>query len=209
MDGFSGAGLRDADVSFAILAGGRARRLGGIPKGLLLRDGRPLVAHLLELAPHFADTFLVTMDAGPYRSFGVRAVADVVPGRGAPGGLHAALVHAHTSWVLAVAADMPFVTWPVVERLLAERRLDVDAVGFELGGRLEPLLALYRTALAPAWGAALVENPSFPVLWQRVRACLLPEAALKEVDPLGRAVVSVNTPEEARAFAIELPNVGH
>jgi molybdenum cofactor guanylyltransferase len=103
---------------------------------------------------------------------------------------------------------MPFVTWPVVKRLLAERRLDVDAVGFELGGRLEPLLALYRTALAPTWGAALVENPSFPPLWQRVRACLLPEAALKEVDPLGRAVVSVNTPEEAHAFAIELPKVG-
>ncbi len=205
MEGFSESAKREADVSFAILAGGRARRLGGIPKGLLLREGKPLLARLLELAPHFADTFLVTKDAGPYRSFGVQSVADVLPGHGAPGGVHAALVHARTAWVFAVAADMPFVSWAVVDRLLASRGAEVDAVGFEVGGRLEPLLALYRTALAPAWGVALEGNPSFPALWQRVRACLLPETVLKEVDPLSRAVVSVNTPEEARAFSIELP----
>jgi len=205
VDGSSEAGQREADVSFAIVAGGLARRLGGVPKGLLVRDGRPLLAHLLALAPRFADTFLVSMDATPYGSFGVRAVADVLPGHGAPSGVHAAMVHARTVWVLTVAADMPFVTWAVVKRLLQERREEVDAVGFEAGGRLEPLLALYRTALAPAWGSALAGNPSFPALWQGVRACLLPEAALKEVDPLCRAAVSVNTPEEARAFGIEIP----
>jgi molybdenum cofactor guanylyltransferase len=208
MSGSADVGRREADVSLAILAGGRARRLGGIPKGLLLRDGRPVLQHLLALAPRFKETFLVTADAAPYRSFGVRSVADVLPERGAPGGVHAALVQARTPWVLAVAADMPFVTLAVVERLLAEPREAVDAVGFEVGGRLEPLLALYRTALAPAWGAALAANPSFPSLWQTVRGCFLPEAALKEVDPSCRAVVSVNTPEEARAFAIELPKVG-
>ena len=208
MDGSSDVGLREADVSLAILAGGRARRLGGIPKGLLLRDGRPVLQHLLALAPRFMETFLVASDAAPYRSFGVRSVADVLPEHGAPGGVHAALVQAHTPWVLAVAAEMPFVTLAVVERLLAERREAVDAVGFEVGGRLEPLLALYRTALAPAWGAALAQTPSFPDLWQTVRACLLPEAALREVDPLCRAVLSVNTPEEARALAVELPRVG-
>jgi molybdenum cofactor guanylyltransferase len=208
MDGSSDVGLREADVSLAILAGGRARRLGGIPKGLLLRDGRPVLEHLLALAPRFADTFLVTAEAAPYQGFGVRWVADVLPGHGAPGGVHAALVQAHTPWVLAVAADMPFVTLAVVERLLAAGREGVDAVGFLVAGRLEPLLALYRTALAPSWGAALARNPSFPDLWQTVRACLLPEEVLREVDPLCRAVLSVNTPEEARALAVELPRLG-
>lgn len=193
------------DVSFAILAGGRARRLGGIPKGLLLREGRPVLEYLLALAPRFQDTFLVTSDAAPYQRFAVRAVADVVPGRGAPGGVHAALVQARTPWVLAVAADMPFVTEAVVERLLVERSEAVDAVGFRVQGRLEPLLALYRSALAPAWEAALASNPSFAHLWQSLRSCVLPEEALAQVDPELRAVVSVNTPEQARAFGIGLP----
>jgi molybdopterin-guanine dinucleotide biosynthesis protein A len=208
MAGTAEVGRREADVSLAILAGGQARRLGGISKGLLRRDGRPVLAHLLALAPRFADTFLVTADASAYRSFGVRAVLDVVPGRGAPGGVHAALAQARTAWVLAVAADMPFVTAEVVERLLAEPREEVDAVAFRVADRLEPLLALYRSALASSWGAALALNPSFPSLWQVLRARVLPEGALAEVNPGCRAVLSINTPEDARAYGLELPAVG-
>jgi molybdopterin-guanine dinucleotide biosynthesis protein A len=194
-----------ADVTFAILAGGQARRLSGIPKGLLLRDGRTVLSHLLALAPHFQETFLVTSDANAYRDFGVRSVADVVPGRGAPGGVHAALVHAHTPWVLTVAADMPFVTAAVVATLLAERDEAVDAVGFEVDGRLEPLLALYRSTLATAWEGALAAGPSFQALWKRTRARILPQEVLARVDAGCRAVRSVNTPEDAEALGIGLP----
>lgn len=195
----------DDAVTLAILAGGRGRRLGGTPKGLLLREGRPLLAHLLDLRPAFDDVLLVTPDPAPYAGFGVRAVGDVVAQRGAPGGVHAALVQAGTPWVLAVAADMPFVTAPVVALLLAERDAAVDAVGFELEGRLEPLLACYRTALAPAWDRALAGSPSFRALWALARARLLGAEALARVDPTGRAVVSVNTPEDARRWGIALP----
>jgi molybdopterin-guanine dinucleotide biosynthesis protein A len=205
MGGSGQVGRGEADVSFAILAGGRARRLGGIPKGLLRRDGRPVLGHLLALSPRFADTFLVAEDASAYQSFGVRAVADLVPGRGAPGGVHAALAQARTPWVLAVAADMPFVTAAVVERLLAEPREAVDAVAFCVATRLEPLLALYRSSLAASWGAALSRNPSFPSLWQTLRARVLPEEALAAVNPGCRAVLSINTPEDARAYGLELP----
>jgi molybdopterin-guanine dinucleotide biosynthesis protein A len=208
MVGAVDGGRREAEVSFAIVAGGRARRFGGIPKGLLRLSGRPVLEHLLALAPHFADTFLVAADASAYRSFGVRSVADVVPDRGAPGGVHAALAQARTPWVLAVAADMPFITLEVVRRLLAEPRDGVDAVAFRVDGRLEPLLALYRATLASTWGAALALNPSFPALWQTVRARVLAQEALEEVNPGCRAVVSVNTPEEARAFGLELPAEG-
>ncbi len=193
------------DVSLAILAGGRGRRLGGVAKGLLQRDGQPLLAHLLTLAPRFAEALLVTSDPAPYAGFAVRTVPDVVPDRGAPGGVQAALAHAHTVWVLVVAADMPFVSAAVAERLLAERSDAVDAVGFEVDGRLEPLLACYRAALAHGWQEALVNGPSLRELWQRVRTRRLGKAALLEVDPLGRATLSVNTPEEAAALSITVP----
>lgn len=199
--------MRSAEegVTLAILAGGQGRRLGGVPKGLLLREGRPLLAHLLALAPRFEAVLLVTPDPSPYRAFAVRTVADLIPDRGAPGGLHAALVEAKTPWVLAVGADMPFITPRVVERLLAERGPDVDAVGFEVGGRLEPLLACYRSAVAEDVGAALAREPSFRTLWQTLRTRRLAAEALDAVDPGCRAVVSVNTPEDARAWGVTLP----
>jgi molybdenum cofactor guanylyltransferase len=179
--------------------------MGGVPKGLLLRSGRPLLAELLGLAPRFADVFLVTSNPAPYAAFGVRTVADVIPDRGAPGGVHAALVEARTPWVLVLAADMPFVTAAVIDVLLSERAPAVDAVGFEVHGRLEPLLACYRTALAAEWGAALPSSPSFRDLWQRVRARVLTEDRLARVDVGCRAVLSVNTPEDAEAYGIALP----
>jgi molybdenum cofactor guanylyltransferase len=195
-------------VSLAILAGGRGRRLGGMPKGLLLREGRPLLAHLLALGQRFDDVLLVTSDPSPYRAFAVRTVADVVPDRGAPGGVHAALISARTPWVLAVGADMPFVTARVVERLLAERGPEVDAIGFEVEGRLEPLLACYRSAAAEVFAAVLAAEPSFQTIWQGLRAQRLSAAALAEVDPGCRAVVSVNTPEDARLWGVTLPAQG-
>ncbi len=166
------------------------------------RDGRPLLADLLTLAPRFAEALLVTSDPAPYAGFAVRSVPDVVPDRGAPGGVQAALAHAHTVWVLVVAADMPFVTAAVVERLVAERSEGVDAVGFDVDGRLEPLLACYRSALAPGWQKALASSPSLRELWQTVRTRRLGKSALLEVDPLGRALLSVNTPEEAAALSV-------
>ncbi|HXX31390.1 MAG TPA: molybdenum cofactor guanylyltransferase [Myxococcaceae bacterium] len=197
--------LPEEGVTLAILAGGRARRLGGVPKGLLLREGRSLLAHLLELGPGFDEVLLVTPEAAPYQGFPVRTVADRVAGRGAPGGVHAALVEARSPWVLAVAADMPFVTRAVVDRLLAERGPEVDAVGFEVQGRLEPLLACYRTRAAEVFAAALADEPSFRDLWRGLRARVLSSQALAEVDPGCRSVVSINTPEDARAWGVVVP----
>ena len=195
-----------ADVTLAILAGGRGERLGGVAKGLLVVEGEPVLARVLALGPRFGDVLLVANDAAPYVRFGLRAVADVLPGRGAPGGVQAALAGARTAWVLAVACDMPFITAAAVAVLLEARAPGVDAVAFQVGGRVEPLLALYRQTLAGPWGEALRDaEPSLRALLARSSARLLPEDALRAVDPGLRAVVSVNTPEDLVRHGASLP----
>ncbi|MFP2926451.1 molybdenum cofactor guanylyltransferase [Pyxidicoccus sp. 3LG] len=193
------------DATLAIIAGGQGRRLSGVPKGLLEVEGRTVLERLLELAPRFGDMLLVANAPAPYARFGLRTVADVMRDKGAPGGVHAALVAARTPWVVAVACDMPFVS-PGVLRVLLDARSDaVDAVCFEVAGRLEPLLAAYRTALAPAWVEALVEDPSLRQLLSGCRARLLPEDALRAVDPELRSLVNVNTPEDLARHGVTLP----
>lgn len=184
------------DVTLAVVAGGQGRRLGGRAKGLLRVEGRTVLERLLGLAPLCAEVLLVANAPEPYARWGLRTVADVVPGQGAPGGVHTALVHARTEWVLAVACDMPFVTEPVVRVLLAARAPEVQAVCFEVQGRLEPLLAVYRRELAGPWGEALHNNPSLRELLAGCRVRVLPEQALRAVDPRLQAVVSLNTPED-------------
>lgn len=194
-----------APATLAIIAGGRAERLRGVPKGLLRVGGRTVIERLQSLAPLFEEVLLVANEPGPYARFGLRVIPDAVPGRGAPGGVHAALLSAQTPWVVAVACDMPFVGEAVVGRLLEELTEEVDAVCFEAGGRPEPLLAAYRKALAPAWGSALEEQPSLRALLGRFRTRVLPEEELRRVDPTLQAVRSVNTEPEARSLGVELP----
>ena len=193
------------DVTLAILAGGASRRLGGAPKGLLQIDGSSILERLLTLRPLVAQVLLATTDPAPYADFGLTSVADPIRGKGAPGGLLAALEAATTPWVLAVGCDMPFVTAPVVERLLRARGPEVDAVCFEVAHRLEPLLAVYRSALHSRFREALSGAPSLTGLLVSVRTCVLPEQALVEVDPQLRSVVGVNTSEEANAVGASLP----
>ncbi len=206
MSARSQSGPEFPDVTLAIIAGGKGERLGGVAKGLLVVDGRPVLEHLLALSPLFGDVLLVANEPAPYARFNVRTVGDTLRGRGAPGGVHAALGAARTEWVLAVACDMPFVRAEAVRPLLAARSADVDAVCFEVGGRWEPLLAVYRRALANPWGAVLrEEEPSLRRLLSNCRTRILPEAALRAVDADLRAVVSVNTPEDLEHHGVQRP----
>ncbi|MBN1208275.1 MAG: molybdenum cofactor guanylyltransferase [Myxococcaceae bacterium] len=194
------------DVTLAVVAGGQGRRLSGVPKGLLRLEGRTVLERLLGLAPSFAEVLLVANAPEPYARFGLRAVADVVPGKGAPGGVHAALAGARTAWVLVVACDMPFVQPAAVRVLLEARAPEVDAVCFTVGERVEPLLAVYRASLAGPWGGALAAGDlSLRQLLAGCRARLLPEESLRAVDAELRSLVNVNTPEDLRRHGLALP----
>jgi len=193
------------DVSLAIIAGGHGSRLSGAPKGLLVHQGRSLLSRLLDLTPLVEDVLLVANDPEAYATYALRTVPDVVPDRGAPGGVHTALLYARTEWVLALGCDMPFVTPAVAEVILAERAGDLDIVAFEVGGRIEPLLAVYRADIAERWGRSLVAEPSFKTLFQAFRSRLLAEDALRAVDPDMRAIVSINTPIDLGRFEIRIP----
>src|SRR5260370_41047600 len=89
------------DVTLAIIAGGGGHRLGGVAKGLLTLEGRPLIERILDLRPRFSEVLLVADTPGAYKAYGLRSVPDLAEGRGAPGGVHAALGAARTPCLFA------------------------------------------------------------------------------------------------------------
>ena len=142
------------EVAAAILAGGRARRMGGVAKPLLEVDGRAIVDRLVDaLAPYAGEIVVAVADVAQAPP-GLRAIVDVVPGAGPLAGLAAARAAVAAPWLVAVAGDMPYVTAEVIAALLARTGPDVDAVAprVALGGGEplpEPLLAVWGPAAGP------------------------------------------------------------
>jgi molybdopterin-guanine dinucleotide biosynthesis protein A len=108
------------DITGIVLAGGQGRRMGGVDKGLVTLDGRPLVAYVLErLAPQVGDVIInANQNIERYRAFGHRVVADSVGGFAGPlAGLQAGLTGAATPYVVTVPCDSPFLPLDLVARL--------------------------------------------------------------------------------------------
>jgi molybdopterin-guanine dinucleotide biosynthesis protein A len=197
---------RFPDCTGVLVAGGAATRLGGVPKGLLEVDGEPIVARSLRLFGElFAESFLVANDPAPYTRFGARIVPDVLPGKGAPGGLHAALTAAMTPWVFLAACDMPFLRADPIA-WLARRRGDGGAVAVVWRNRLEPLHAFWSRAALPAIDAALrAGDPSMWAIASAINARFVEEADWRDIDPDGRTLSNVNTPEDVARFEVGFP----
>ena len=133
-------------VSAAILAGGRARRLGGADKASLpIGDARIIDRQLAALSAVADDIRIVANDRDRYAGLGLRVIPDAVTERGPLGGLYTALLDASHDRMLVLACDLPFVTAALLQRLVAESGTgqEIDAVVPRSARGLEPLCALY------------------------------------------------------------------
>jgi molybdenum cofactor guanylyltransferase len=201
------ASLLLSECTGAVVAGGQGSRMGGVAKGLLCLDGEPLVARTLRLFGEvFAGSMVVANDAGPYAAFGAPVIPDRIAGRGAPGGLHAALAASRTPWVFTAGCDMPFLSAEAMRWLWA-RRGDAPAVAVVWRGQLQPLHAYWSRGCLPTVERLL--SGGQPSMWQlatAVGARLVGEVAWREIDPGGRVFENVNTPEEAARLGLEVPS---
>ncbi|MET9290891.1 molybdenum cofactor guanylyltransferase [Streptomyces sp. NPDC003077] len=141
-----------------MLAGGRARRLGGADKPLVPVGGRTLLDHAV-LACSGARTTVVV---GPPRPT-LRPVRHVreEPVHGGPlAALAAGMRAVDTPLVVVLAADLPFVRREAVEQLPAqvvESGAD-GVVMWETQGRDNPLFAAYRADALRRGIASLTER---------------------------------------------------
>lgn len=200
------AAPRFPDTTGVIVAGGRATRMAGLPKGLLRTGGEPIAARTLRIfGKLFGAALIVANDPAPYAALGAPVVGDLITGKGAPGGVHAALASAGTPWVFTAACDMPFLDEAPVA-YLAARREGARAVLVRWRGRLEPLHAFWSRECLPALDAALrAGNPSLQELARAVSARVVEEAEWRTVDPLGRALENANTPADAARLGLVEP----
>jgi len=149
--------LLDVQPIGIILAGGLARRLAGLDKGLIEIGGRPILGRLVErLAPQCAALVLnANGDAARFASFGLPVVSDDIEGFAGPlAGLLAGMDYATARFpsardVLSVPADTPFIPENLVARLGSARAAGGARIAVAASaGRAHHAVALWPLALA-------------------------------------------------------------
>jgi molybdopterin-guanine dinucleotide biosynthesis protein A len=191
----------------AILAGGHARRLGGLNKaGLILQPGGASVLdrQLTRLRRVVDRTIIIANDAERFSGSGVPVIPDVVPGHGALGGLYTA-VHAGTEWTLVVACDMPFVSEPLLAHLVSVGKSFDIAIPRTARG-YEPLCATYSRRSAVEL-RRLIEEKRFRLSEvARIPGLTIREVGSDELERFGPEDVlffNLNTPDD-HARAVDL-----
>jgi molybdopterin-guanine dinucleotide biosynthesis protein A len=184
-----------------VLAGGRSTRFGRDK----LREpyrGAPLVHHaILALSSVSGDVLVVAAGVRPDLPAGVPLLLqhDAAVGQGPLVALADALANVRTPLALVAGGDMPELARPVLLELLrVADEADVDAVALDDGERVRPLPVVLRLRRARPVAAGLVRTGErrLHTLLDALRVAVVDEPTWRALDPEGRTLFDVDTPED-------------
>jgi len=135
-------------IAGVIMAGGASSRFGS-NKALALLDRQPMIQHVADiLSAVFPTCLLSTNTPEAYAFLGLPTVADIFPGAGPLGGIHAALKYIAEPRAFIAGCDMPLLAPALIRYLctLAEKEEDWDVVLPWPASGPEPLCAVYSRA---------------------------------------------------------------
>ncbi len=184
------------EVTGVVLAGGRARRMGGRDKGLVEIDGRPMVVWIVEALKAQTATVVVNANRNleKYREL---CRCSVVPDSlgefaGPLAGMAAGMEAAKTPLILTAPCDSPLLSPNLGVRLygaLVEQGAEL-AVAHD-GKRMQPVFALLHRNLLNNMIAYLRSGESKIDTWYATH-----RTALADFSDDTSMFLNVNTPEE-------------
>jgi molybdopterin-guanine dinucleotide biosynthesis protein A len=186
----------NAGTTAVILAGGRSSRMG-LPKALLAFDGEPLIVHLVRrLHTVFPRIIVVAAPGQDLPEMPVALVHDEIVHQGPVGGLYYGLRATSDAFAFVTSCDAVFLKTALATHLVS-RINGADVVVPSWGGRLHPLVAVYRTALAPLLERQLAHGElRTQSLFERVRTCRVDEDEIRRFDPAGDSFFNMNQPAD-------------
>lgn len=190
-------GERITSITGVILAGGRATRMGGHDKGLLLLNGRPMIEYVLETLSPQVDKVLINANRhlDEYGQFGPQVITDDPAEFSGPlAGMAAALHNSQSDYILSVPCDGPWVPSELAQRLLDGLREEGAKIAAAHDGeRLQPVFALIHRDLLPPLEDYLASGDRKLGLWIRQQ-----QAAMVDFSDQPEAFFNVNSPQELK-----------
>lgn len=143
-----------ASLCGVVLAGGRARRMGGQDKGLMPLGTRPMVEYVLQNLRPQVGTLVINANRNKarYGKYGYPVIGDTVGDYNGPlAGMASALEWTDRPYLLTVPCDSPFLPDDLGARLLDTLRArHAELAVAHDGDRLQPVFALLDVALLPS-----------------------------------------------------------
>ncbi|MGQ9693611.1 MAG: molybdenum cofactor guanylyltransferase [Thermodesulfobacteriota bacterium] len=187
-------------ITGIILAGGKNLRMGE-NKAFLEINGQRIIDRTRRLFQElFAEVILVTNSPFAYLDLNLRMVADLLPERGALGGIFTGLFYSSFSHAFVAACDMPFLNKELISYLISlAGKYDIVIPKTEDG--LQPLHAIYSQKCLPHMENLLRQgNLKIIDFFHLVKMREVLTNELITFDPLQKSFFNVNTPEDlARA----------
>jgi molybdopterin-guanine dinucleotide biosynthesis protein A len=200
-----------------VLAGGLARRMGGVDKALIEIGGVTILDRVLATLSAQCVRIIINANGAPERfaDTGCPVVPDNVPGNPGPlAGILAGLdwlaaQNNGVAWMVSVPSDCPFLPDDLVDKLhLARRQMGagVPLACARSGEWRQPVIGLWPLALRADLRKALVEEDLRRIeAWTARHGVAVADWPTEPIDPF----FNVNTPEDAeRATRIALQHAG-
>lgn len=191
--------ITQEQVTGVILAGGQGSRMGGVDKGLLKWQGRPLIEHLIAALQPQVQTLIINANRNQahYQCYGLAVISDQhADYQGPLAGLAAALLAVQTPYILTIPCDSFYVAPNFATRMLqALNQADAELAVAHDGINLQPVYALVPVQLLPSLEAFLARGE------RKLRAWYA-EQRMVTVDCSDIAIMfqNINTPSHYQAL---------
>jgi molybdenum cofactor guanylyltransferase len=189
-----------SDAAAIVLVGGRSSRMGR-PKAALDFGGMPLLTRIVvELKRRFDEIVIVAAPASEGQPRieipGLKIVHDETAFAGPLDALRRGLNALEHTVAFACSCDLPLLNSDVAAELVAMLD-DFEAVIPEVGGKLQPLHAVYRKRCANAIESLAASGEKrLTAGASAFDARKVGEEELRTIDPQLRSFFNVNTPED-------------
>jgi molybdopterin-guanine dinucleotide biosynthesis protein A len=183
-------------MSGIILSGGKSVRMGE-NKAFLQIEGVPIITRVYELFKElFREVIIVTNQREFFEDFDSKIYQDLIPDKGALGGLYTGIFFSSFQYSFCVACDMPFIKKSLVEYLIKNVQNN-DVVVPRTRDGIQPLHAIYsKNCLRPI--KQIIEEGKYKIIdmYKMVRVRIVEEHEFLSLDPFRDSFINVNTPEE-------------
>ena len=189
-------------ISAVILAGGQAKRMGGVDKGLQTLHGKPLFQFIYDRLHSQVEHISVNANRNQaiYATAGLPVFGDNIEGfQGPLSGILTALERANTDFVLFVPCDSPF--FP--DNLLEKLKSAVDFHGVSIayvhdGEREHPTFCLMARSLKEKLAAYLAAGERRMLQFMRKNG-----AVSVDFSENNAAFTNINTLDELQQFNVQ------
>jgi molybdopterin-guanine dinucleotide biosynthesis protein A len=186
-----------------ILSGGKSVRMGE-NKAFIEIEGVPIIHRINNLFKElFQETIIVTNQKDLFSNFESKIYNDLLPNKGALGGLYTGIFFSNFHYSFCVACDMPFIKKSLVQYLLNLIKED-DVIVPKTSDGLQPLHAIYsKNCLTPI--KKVIDQGKYSIIdfYDLVKVKVVQENEFIAFDPLRESFINVNTPLELRSIRRE------